>query len=253
MKILKSIAVAFSMYSRIPMPRFIWASDDMKYHLIFFPFVGAVIGVVEYLWFMLHQALGLDKLIFVFIAMAIPLLITGGFHLDGFMDTSDALSSFQTKERRLEILKDPHIGAFSVIRVIIYGLIMASSLLLFDKMGLITWSIMFFESRAVSGICVIKYKKAKDDGLLSTEARTADDKKVLIALIIEFIAVALIAGLFLQYYFTVALIALVLSLVYYIYIAYARFGGVTGDLAGWFVCNTELMVAIAIAIFTVLK
>ena len=41
--IFKSIDVAFSIYSKIPMPRFEWDSEDMKYHMCFFPWVGAVI------------------------------------------------------------------------------------------------------------------------------------------------------------------------------------------------------------------
>ena len=60
MKILKSIAVAFSMYSRIPMPRFEWGSEDMKYHLIFFPFIGVVIGALEYGWLLLSGYLSIS-------------------------------------------------------------------------------------------------------------------------------------------------------------------------------------------------
>ncbi len=52
-----------------------------------------------------------------------PLLLTGGFHVDGFMDTMDAFHSYQPKERKLEILKDSHIGAFAVIMLAVYGLI----------------------------------------------------------------------------------------------------------------------------------
>ena len=42
-KIAKAFIVAFSMYSKIPMPGVKWDSDDMKYHFCFFPFIGAVI------------------------------------------------------------------------------------------------------------------------------------------------------------------------------------------------------------------
>ena len=47
--------------------------------------------------------------------MAIPLMITGGFHVDGFMDTMDAFHSYQEKEQKLNILKDSHIGAFAAV------------------------------------------------------------------------------------------------------------------------------------------
>lgn len=57
-----------------------------------------------------------------------PLIITGGFHVDGFMDTMDALHSYQPRERKLEILKDSHIGAFSVIKLAEFGLIYVAAL-----------------------------------------------------------------------------------------------------------------------------
>ena len=47
----------------------------------------------------------------------IPVAATGGIHLDGFADTSDALSSYGDREKKLAILKDPHCGAFAVIRL----------------------------------------------------------------------------------------------------------------------------------------
>lgn len=52
----------------------------------------------------------------------IPVLITGGIHLDGFADTVDAMSSYAERERRLEILKDPHTGAFAIIGLCCYFL-----------------------------------------------------------------------------------------------------------------------------------
>ena len=55
------------------------------------------------------------------VAVLIPVLVTGGIHLDGFLDTSDALS-WQVTERRFEILKDPHTGAFVIIACCSYFL-----------------------------------------------------------------------------------------------------------------------------------
>lgn len=253
MRIIKSIIVAFSMYSRIPMPRFNWASEDMKYHFIFFPWVGAVIGAVEYGWYLLSIKCQLEHIVFTLIAIAIPLLVTGGFHVDGLMDTIDALSSYQDKEKRLEILKDPHIGAFSIIGLIIYGLILVSAIYLMDEKGFLAWCFMFFEARVISGICAIRYKKAKNTGLLNTESQTASEKVVVVALAIQFVAVAIVATLKLQYYWNVALVTLLAVVLYYRVMSYKKFGGVTGDLAGWFVCTSELYGAVAVAIVSVIN
>ena len=183
----------------------------------------------------------------------IPLVVTGGFHVDGYMDTSDALSSWQDKERRLEILKDAHIGAFAVIRLFTLGLVLIAAIYTMDETGFVSWLFLFFEARIVSGICVIRNKKAKKEGLLSTEARTASEKVVLFCLTAQFILVCAFAGFYFQEYWTASLLALLISVIHYLYIAYTRFGGITGDLAGWFVCNAEVLGAVAVAIMSVAK
>ena len=50
MRLIKSVIVSFSMYSKIPMPQFAWEEQDMKYMLCFFPWVGGVIGIFLWLW-----------------------------------------------------------------------------------------------------------------------------------------------------------------------------------------------------------
>ncbi|SHI59352.1 adenosylcobinamide-GDP ribazoletransferase [Pseudobutyrivibrio xylanivorans] len=252
MKLLKSIVVAFSMYSRIPMPRFNWDSEDMEYHLIFFPFIGAIIGFLVYWWRQFTVMFYIGDIVFSAIAIVIPIVITGGFHIDGYMDTSDALASWGDKEKRHEILKDSHIGAFAVIRLVALGLILFSALFLMDDNAVMAWCFSFVAARCVSGICVVSSKKAKNDGILSTSAKNAKDKVVIIFLAIEFILCALTAGYLLQWYWTVSLAALVIALIRYIYVAYSKFGGITGDLAGWFVCSAETLMAVAVAVLSVM-
>lgn len=77
----------------------------MRYHLLFFPWIGAVIGGLEIAWYHLAGYLGVGKILSVALAVFLPLFVTGGFHMDGFMDTKDALSSYHGKEKKLEILK----------------------------------------------------------------------------------------------------------------------------------------------------
>ena len=47
MTTLRALVIAFSMYSRIPMPRMDWTEERMRYALCFFPLIGAVIGAVD--------------------------------------------------------------------------------------------------------------------------------------------------------------------------------------------------------------
>ncbi len=91
--------------------------------------------------------------------------ITGGLHADGFMDTMDAIHSYQPKERKLEILKDSLIGAFAVIMLAVYGLICLGAL---SEIGTKELQKLvcsgFFLSRCLSGISAVSFPLAKKDG-----------------------------------------------------------------------------------------
>ena len=263
-KIGKAFVVAFSLYSKIPMPRFNWESEDMKYHLCFFPWVGAVIGALEVLWYQFCAGRLIGTLPFVMVALAIPILITGGFHLDGFMDTCDALHSYQDREKKLEILKDPHIGAFAVICLAAYLLLAAGAVGIIYEMSLqrvfsiaenrimfvraiVPVGLSFFLSRALSGISVVTLPGAKKKGMLQTESDTAGKKTVLIFLVLQVLAVAVGLLVLNPILGALILLAAAVSYGYYWYMSKKEFGGITGDLAGYFVCLSELLILITVA------
>lgn len=250
--ILKSINVAFSIYSKIPMPRFQWDSSDMKYHLIFFPWVGAVIGGLELGWYMLAQFLQTGMIMYLLLSAAIPILVTGGFHLDGFMDTMDAIHSYQDREKKLEILKDPHIGAFSVIFLLGYTLLYLGFLSEIRDVRL--YGIFcggFFLSRTLSGISVISFPAAKKDGMLQVFASTAERNRVMISLLIQMIfcmGVMLYLSLWVG---AVTIAGMGLVFLYYKSMSQKQFGGITGDLAGFFVTISELFVVTVIGTISI--
>ena len=249
MRLIKSFIVAFSMYSRIPMPRFTWDSEDMKYHLIFFPWVGAVIGALEYGLLLLTEKYSFPSAAFASLAIAIPLIITGGFHLDGFMDVEDAISSFKTREERLEILKDPHIGAFSVINVIIVGLLVFASILIMDRESFIIWGFSFFMARALSGMLVVKGKKAKSDGMLYSEAKNTSDKPVFVVLCVELVLSFFLAITVSPFRACFAFVIPIVTVLTLSKRANRLFGGITGDVAGWYVVNAEFLAAMFLALY----
>jgi len=99
----------------------------------------------------------------------IPLAVSGGFHVDGFMDTMDAFHSYQSREKKLEILKDSHIGAFAVIMLALYGMVyLAAYSEILDLRVYRMICAGFFLSRTLSGIAVLTFPKAKKDGLVHT-------------------------------------------------------------------------------------
>ena len=114
MSVIKSLILAFSMYSRIPVPHVRLEEKDMKYTFGFFPLVGVVIGALFSGWLIFARKFCIGTITSMCVSGVFLLLITGGIHIDGYMDTMDAVHSYGDREKKLEILKDSHIGAFAV-------------------------------------------------------------------------------------------------------------------------------------------
>lgn len=250
MKVIKSFFIAFSLYSSIPVPQFTWKEEDMKYALCFFPWVGAVIGALVYLWgrFCYHYAVG--TLCYSLIGTAIPLIITGGFHVDGFMDTMDAFHSYQSRERKLEILKDSHIGAFSVIMLGTYALLYLGAFSeIRDFKPLAVVGAGFALARVLSGIGVVTFPSAKKEGMLFLFASTSQKRIVISALVLQ--GMACIVFMLWQscFYGIVAVFTEVAAFIYYYYRTRKELGGITGDTAGYFVVLCEGCMMVVVSVF----
>ncbi|MDO5415564.1 MAG: adenosylcobinamide-GDP ribazoletransferase [Lachnospiraceae bacterium] len=249
MTIIKSGIIAFSMYSNIPMPQFEWKENDMKYALCFFPWVGAVIGLLTVAWGWFCQRFGVGRFCFTCIGTAIPLLVTGGFHVDGYMDTMDAFHSYREKEKKLEILKDAHIGAFSVIMLLLNYLIYMgaySEIQELPRLALLGGG--FFLSRTLSGLGVVCLRSAKKEGLLRWFADRAQARTVKVVLLVQLaLCLVFLVRISLPGGLLVAAASLV-SFGYYRFRSYKEIGGITGDTAGFFVTVCETAVAVAVAV-----
>lgn len=118
---------------------------------------------------------GFNTSVYAVVMTALPVLVSGGIHTDGFIDTADALSSYGDKEKKLEILKDPHTGAFAIIGAIMYYLLFFGFMTeIWDIKATIAVSVGFVLSRSLSGLAIGIFKCAKNSGLLYTfkSART---------------------------------------------------------------------------------
>lgn len=249
MKLVKSFIIAFSMYSKIPMPQFSWEEEDMGYVLCFFPLVGAAAGILVAAWARICKLAGIGTAACVLFGTALPLILTGGFHVDGFMDTMDALHSYQSRERKLEILKDPHIGAFSVIMLFLYYLVYGAAFSeIRGERALLTAAAGFVLSRILSGIGAVTLPPARKNGLLKTVTDRAEKRQVLFILLLQLmlcaggmLALSKIAGF-------LALLGAFGSFLYYRRLVLREFGGVTGDTAGYFLllCEAAVMVMTAV-------
>lgn len=249
MKLLKSFLIAVSMYSKIPVPSVEWEKDAMKYAMCFFPVIGVVTGAVSFVAaYGLRTYTHCGSFFFGAVMTAIPVLITGGIHLDGFADTVDALSSYGDREKKLEILKDPHTGAFALIGVCTY-LILNLAFWSEAKLSVFPAAACIYPfSRALSGIAVVSFPPAKKSGLLRTFQDGAQKRRVCTVLTVW----AVLSGVLLVWLSpvpgTAALAAGLLVFGYYYRMAVRQFGGATGDLAGYFLQLCELVMLAAVVI-----
>lgn len=244
MKLLKSFASAFLMYSRIPMPQVEWKEENRRYALCFFPIIGAVIGAFFLLWRYVCGLLNIGDLLMSAVSAVIPLAVTGGIHMDGFCDVIDANSSCADREKKLKIMSDPHIGSFAVMWLCVY-LILQTALLSEMKKTAVTVAGGYVLSRSLSGLAAVTFKSAKKEGALQSFAMPAHKKVTVSVLILITVLTAsamlmtdIISG-------GLALFCAIMIFVYYRISAYKNFGGITGDTAGWFLQICEMAVMIA--------
>ena len=247
---MKSIIIAFAMYSKIPMPHVEWDKRSLSWALCAFPLVGVVIGAALYGWLLLADAMGLTALKAA-VAVALPLALSGCIHLDGFCDTCDALSSHQSRERKLEILKDSHTGAFAIICCGLYLMVFYALWREVDTAGgsALVLSLGPVLSRSYSGLAGVSWKNARGSGLLATFTEPVDGRRaqvVLVALVLlsagAMVLVSPVAG-------GAAALGAALTFLYYRVMAFRQFGGITGDTEGFFVqiCECAMVFAVLLA------
>lgn len=245
-KLWNSFKIAFAMYSKIPMPKADWEKENMRYMMCFFPLVGIVIGAGIVLWSYAAACLEAGTLLRTVGYVLVPVIVTGGIHLDGLLDTADALSSYQTRERKLEILKDSHAGAFAVITACCYFMAALGiwSELNGDQVRLLAGG--FVLSRSFSGLAVTAFPGAKSSGTVAMFADAAQKRAVEICM---YILMVFSAGYmcFLDVKLgAAAVLGAWLTFVYYDWMSRKQFGGITGDLAGFFLQLCELVMAAAV-------
>lgn len=243
---IKSFVMAFSMYSRIPMPRVEWDEESMKYVFCFFPLIGVVEGVIVYFVGKAMLLLKVSSLLMGCIISVLPIIITGGIHMDGFLDTCDGLSSYQSREKRLEILKDSNSGAFAIIGGIVYMTLSVGFCSEIDSQVLVLLPFTYVLSRAFAGMSVLTFTQARKSGLASAFSAGAE-KGIVKAVLAIYILFALVISSYISPAKGISILGVVLVVyIYHYYNCMHNFGGITGDLAGYFLEISELLMLIVL-------
>lgn len=245
---MKAMIIAFSMYSGIPMPVFVWEDEDRKKAMCYFPLIGAVIGALFYFLFRALAFTGQGNVFRAALLTMVPVLVTGGIHMDGFLDTCDARASFGDREKKLKILKDTHAGAFAVTGGALYFLLFFAACTELTEQSAQAAGCGFILSRSLSGFAVSVFPEARKQGMLADFMKDAHKKMiagVMTGWIVLSSALMLWTG---GWYGAAGILASAVTFFYYRHVALKEFGGVTGDLAGWFLQLCELGIVLSLAV-----
>lgn len=244
-----AVVMAFTLFSAIPMPIPEWNNDNLKYMLCALPLVGVVIGAVLWGWGWLCALLSLNKLLYAAGVTLIPLLISGGIHMDGFCDSVDALSSRAPMEKKRQILKDSHAGAFAIIFTGVYlvAYLGFASELPLNSGALICAGLIQVTSRVVGAIASTAFPKASSEGMLASFQDAASKKATAILVVIGLLSSAATIFFALAGGTAATLVAL-LCLLYIRKMSEKQFGGMSGDLAGFIITVSSLLMLAAFVI-----
>lgn len=241
MKVWNSMLAAIGMYTRIPVKKVDWTEENMCYMLCFVPLVGIVTGALQYGLWMLNGLLHLGNTLFACVACCIPLFVTGGIHMDGFCDTVDALSSYRVREKRLEILKDPHIGSFAVLGCCGYFLLQVGFFsTVCEGRTVIIMGAASVLARCVGCLMAIFIKNARKSGSLHTFSNAANKSVTAAVLVCVFIFVSAAAVWMDPLSAMLMILGIALCGFYCVTMAKREFGGVTGDIIGFSIQVLEL-------------
>jgi len=231
----KGFALAVSMLTIIP---FFKIHDFFKgingYAVMSYPLVGFLIGLI--LWathtFLTPYFTPLHVGIIIFVLW---IVLTGALHLDGFSDTIDGL--FVNKERSLEVMKDPNTGGMGMIFTVTFLILKASTLASFEVFYLLPVVLMLSRLNAV--VAIYSYPYVSPNGMSTLAKEELTKTHLVIAILYSFILTFLFSSSML---ILISLISLWLIKTFFI----KRYGGFTGDIYGFSIEVTELVLLNAI-------
>ncbi|WHY02971.1 adenosylcobinamide-GDP ribazoletransferase [Neobacillus sp. DY30] len=247
-KLLKGFLINLQFFTAIPVHLELpMDKPHLKSAVQAFPLLGLFQGgLYAGLFYLFLEYTPFSNLTVAFFLWLMSILLTGGIHLDGWIDASDGYFSYKDQQKRLQVMNDPRTGAFGVISVIvlltsrflfIYEItvnVHMNSYLMIAAIPLISKSIM--------GLLLLTVKSAKKEGLgaLFQNAASPKDLWTYLVYVIGFLAIVIVFdGGF--YYISIIFASAIVILLFCRRKAVKWFGGITGDVLGAAVEGTELL------------
>ena len=230
-----SFLIAVTFLSILPLSCPDWNKKNLKFFCLMLPIVGILFAIF---WNLIFSALmkfeNLSSELRGFVMTILTLILTGGLHMDGFIDSCDGIFSRRDRETKIKILSDSHVGSFAVIGCVF---VILAKIFLFSELFRLKTQINFYVpiySRLGMSVLLNNLPFAKSGGLavmLGTLRKKSDN---------FFLAIILAALIFLNASKIIPVI-FILFLIIWSKICLKNFGGITGDLLGGFLEISEIL------------
>jgi len=227
---IRLLLTAMQYFTRIRVPAWVGhAPERLTGAVRYFPAIGLIIGAsgAAAMWL---AALVLPAPLPAILSTAVTLLMTGAIHEDGLADTADGLGGGATRERALEIMKDPRVGVFGAIALMLMLLLKIATLTL---MPLWTAMAALVAAHAFSRFCAVlvifasRYVGSADRSRAAPVVEQVKIGDVIVAALFGLPALALCGPRVL-----VAILVALMSVALLTRWCVRRIGGYTGDTLG---------------------
>lgn len=235
----------FQFFTRIPINKSLNCDkENFRRGSVFFPVIGLFIGMVQWLvFYLLIKVLPIN--ITALFVVIVPIIITGGLHVDGLGDTCDGFFSFKgDKNKIIEIMKDSTVGTYASIAIVFDILARYVAVCTIIDMNL---PLIFIATPIIARFTVVLSafigKNAKETGSGNIFIGNIHNKQMIIVSIITYILVPLFIGV------KVGIILLVAALMFsFLFNKFceSKITGHTGDTLG---ANNELVEILTMVLF----
>jgi len=238
-------AIATALLTRLPVGAPVPADGAIAASGWAFPLVGAGIGALAALAFLIPELLGCGNAPAALLALAAGLAVTGAFHEDGLADTADGFGGGSDRGEKIAIMRDSRHGSFGVIALVLSIGLRAAALGTIGEpihagLALIA---AHAASRGALPVLMRLLAPARPDGLGATAGQPSLAVAIAAAAIGGAIALAVLGP-------GIGAIALMLTgaaLVLAAMLARHQIGGYTGDVLGFFQQIGEIVMLLAAA------
>lgn len=236
-----SLFLALSFFTTLPVPQTEFRPGALGHSARWFPVVGLLIGALLLTFHVLLVQV-FSPLLASALTITVWAALTGGLHLDGLADCCDGLLAAVTPERRLEIMKDPRVGAFGAMGLVLFLLLKVTALASITNP---TAALLLAPTVARwTLLLVARHPMARPGGLGDEFGKNLALNTIPITGLVPLAMLILFAG----WQSILAIGTAILTTFVLIHFAQKRLGGVTGDLFGLVVEMSELVVLLVFAI-----